>query len=137
MHTGTMIRWTGVLAMLLISIFLMGFEQKGINSEQGFYSVDVQSAGNPVMVGENNMNITVIDVKSMKPLERKLNIEALPWMPAHEHGSSNKPVVTYLGRGKYHIEGITFTMPGDWEIYLKIQDNGKEDSVVFNVPVAP
>jgi hypothetical protein len=137
MRKKAIMQWTGVFVIALTSIFLMAFEQNGINSEQGFYSVDVQSAANPVMVGKNNMTVTIRDVKSMKPLERKLNIEALPWMPAHEHGSSNKPIITYLGKGKYRIEEITFTMPGDWDVYLKIQDGGNEDSVVFNVPVTP
>ena len=137
MRTGAMLRWAGVLSVLFMSVFLTAFEKKGINSEQGFYSVDVQCAANPVVVGKNNMTVTINNAKSMKPFERKLIIEVVPWMPAHEHGSSDIAVVTYLGKGQYRIEGINFTMQGDWDVYLKLEDDGKEDTVVFNVHVAP
>jgi hypothetical protein len=136
MRTDTVIWRTGVFSILAISVFLMAFEKKGINTEQGFYSVDVQYVANPVMVGKNNMTITINDAKSMKPIDKKLVIQAIPWMPAHEHGSSDIAVVTYLGKGQYRIEGINFTMPGDWDVYFKIQDGGKEDSAVFNIRVA-
>jgi hypothetical protein len=136
MHTYSTIRWTMVFPILAMSIFLTAFEKKGINTEQGFYSVDVQCAANPVMTGKNNITVTINDVKSMKPLEKKLIIEAIPWMPTHEHGSSDIPVITYLGKGQYRIDEINFTMPGDWDVYLKIRDGGKEDTAVFNVNVA-
>jgi len=138
MRADMMIRWTGVFSLLVMSVFLMAFEETGINSEQGFFSVDVRCAANPVKIGKNNMTVTIHDVKSLKPVGRKLIIEAIPWMPATpEHGSSDIPVVTYLGKGQYRIEGINFTMPGEWDVYLKVRDGGKEDSVVFNVDVAP
>lgn len=120
-----------------MSIYLMAFEKTGITTEQGFYSFDVRCAANPVKVGKNNMTVIINDVKSMKPFGRKLIIEAIPWMPASEHGSSEMPVVTYIGKGQYNIEGINFTTPGDWDVYLKLRDGNKEDSAVFNVQVAP
>ena len=42
MRKKAIMQWTGVFVIALTSIFLMAFEQNGINSEQGFYSVDVQ-----------------------------------------------------------------------------------------------
>src|SRR5512135_1946356 len=126
MRTDAMIPWTGILSIMVMSVFLMAFEKKGINSEQGFYSIDVQFAANPVMVGKNNMTVTINDVKSMKPFEKKLIVEVIPWMPADEHGSSDIASVTYLGKGKYRIEGINFTMPGDWDVYLKLREGDKE-----------
>ncbi len=135
MSRNTMVRWTGILPLLLMSVFLMAFDKKGINTEQGSYSIDVQCAADPVMVGKNDMTVTINDAKSRKPVERKLIMEAIPWMAAHEHGSSDIAVVTYLGKGRYRIEGINFSMPGDWEVYLKLQDGNKEDSAVFDVHV--
>jgi hypothetical protein len=135
MLTEKMMRLTGILSLLIMSVFLMAFDKKGINTEQGFYSVDVQCAADPVMVGRNNMTVTINDAKSMKPIERKLIMEVIPWMAAHEHGSSDIAVVTYLGKGQYRLEGVNFTMPGDWEVYFKLRDGDKEDSAVLNVHV--
>ena len=136
MRTEAMIRWTGVLSLLIMSVFLMAFEKKGITTEQGFFSIDMQCAADQLTVGKNNMTVTINDAKSMKPVERKLIMEVIPWMGAHEHGSSDIAVVTYLGKGRYRAEGINFTMPGDWDVYLKLRDGDKEDSAVFNVHVA-
>ena len=135
MRSNTTIRWTAVIALLVMSAFLLAFNTKGISTEQGFYSVDVQCAADPVMVGKNTITATIKDAKSLKPVEKKLTIEVIPWMGAHEHGSSDITVVTYLGKGQYRMEGINFTMPGDWEVYLKLRDGDKEDSAVFNVHV--
>jgi len=136
MRRDAMIRWTGFFSILVVSLFLMAFEQKGINSEQGFYSIDVQCAANPVKVGKNNMTVTINDAKSLKPFEKKLIVEVIPWMPTHEHGSSDIASVTYLGKGQYRVEGINFTMPGEWDVYFKIREGNKEDSAVFNIVVS-
>lgn len=136
MRRDAMIRWTGFFSILVVSLFLMAFEQKGINSEQGFYSIDVQCAANPVTVGKNNMTVKINDIKSMKPIERKLDMDVIPWMTAMEHGSSDIAVVTYLGKGQYRVEGINFTMPGDWDVYLKLREGEKDDTAVFTVHVA-
>jgi hypothetical protein len=135
MRSMTTIRWTEVLALMVMSAFLMAFNTKGVSTEQGLYSVDVQSASDPVMIGKNTMTATIKDAKSLKPVEKKLTIEVIPWMAAHEHGSSDIAVITYLGKGQYRMEGINFTMLGDWEVYLKLRDGDKEDSAVFNVHV--
>jgi len=136
MRSNAMIRLAGVLTILVMSVFLMAFEKKGINTEQGLYSVDVQSAADPVMVGKNRMTVKINDVKSMKPIERKLDMDVIPWMTAMEHGSSDIAVVTYLGKGQYRVEGINFTMPGDWDVYLKLREGEKDDTAVFTVHVA-
>jgi hypothetical protein len=43
------------------------------------------------------------------------------WMPAMGHGSSPL-TVTRLNTGVYHVTGVWFSMPGEWEIQIQIQD---------------
>ncbi|MCL5024693.1 MAG: FixH family protein [Nitrospirae bacterium] len=136
MATRTGKRWGKLFAVLVLTLFLLAFEKKGIDTEQGFYSVDVQFAASTVKVGKNTLKVGINDRGSRKPLEKKLTMEAIPWMPAHEHGTSDIAQVRYLGNGQYLVEGLSFTMPGDWEVYLRIRDGGKEDTAVFHVPVA-
>jgi hypothetical protein len=55
-------------------------------------------------------------------------------MPAHKHGLPTKPRVTEnLGEGNYLIDGIKFSMPGQWELILIITADGKRDKAKFNI----
>lgn len=133
MITESLRRLARVFPVFVLAVFLLGFEQKGIQSEQGLYLVDVQFAGTSFRVGKNVMEITMNDRNTRKPVEQKLAIEVVPWMPVHEHGSMDRAKVAYLGKGRYRVENLSFTMPGDWEVYFKIMDNGREDTAVLNV----
>ncbi len=60
-------------------------------------------------------------------------------MPQHGHGFPTRPRVTReLDGGVYLIEGMKFSMAGDWEIRLRIDARPGTDTVVFNtiVPAA-
>lgn len=64
-------------------------------------------------------------------------IEVDGGMPQHGHGLPTQPRVTRaLGDGRYLIEGMKFSMPGWWEIKLKIAAAGGPDNVTFNTVVA-
>lgn len=55
-------------------------------------------------------------------------------MPAHNHDYPTTPrVKQYLGNGDYIIEGVKFSMPGEWEMRLNIKEEAKlkRDSVLF------
>lgn len=136
MLTNSVMHKAQTIFLVILSVFLLGFEKKGIPSEQGMYSVDVQFSGAAAIVGKNKLNVLLNDAGSRAPVEKKVAIEVIPWMPAHEHGSHDRATVQYQGKGRYLVEGLSFTMPGDWDVYLKIMDGGKEDSVVFNVHVS-
>lgn len=59
-------------------------------------------------------------------------------MPQHGHGLPTQPRVTReLTEGTYLLEGMKFSMNGWWEIKLAIQSPEGNDSVTFNVVVAP
>ncbi|HYD97271.1 MAG TPA: FixH family protein [Noviherbaspirillum sp.] len=58
-------------------------------------------------------------------------------MPQHGHGFPTQPRVTReLGDGRYLLEGMKFSMPGWWEIRLKVDAPAGPDEVTFNTIIA-
>lgn len=54
-------------------------------------------------------------------------------MPAHGHGLPTAPQVTDdLGGGRYLIEGLRFSMTGDWALGFDISAAAGEDRVLFH-----
>lgn len=50
-------------------------------------------------------------------------------MPAHRHGMNYRPGIKALGGGRWHVEGLMFHMPGQWELRLDIQSDGRATSL--------
>jgi len=121
---------------MLLSFFLFGFALQQNTTEQGLYFASLDFAGAQVKVGNNSMKLFVGDRRTKAPLKQKLDIEIVPWMPAHEHGTSTLPIIKELGKGEYSVEQVNLSMPGLWEIYVRINRGKKdEDTAVFNVNV--
>lgn len=121
---------------VLVSFFLFGFALQQNTTEQGLYFVSIDFKGTQAKVGNNNIKLFVGDSRSKAPLKQKLDFEIVAWMPAHEHGTSALPVIRELGKGEYAVEQLNFSMPGLWEIYVRINKGKKgEDTAVFNVNV--
>lgn len=125
-----------LVLLVLASLFLYGFVLQQNKTEQGLYFVSLEIAAKQVRVGLNSMKLFIGDPRSKAPLKEKLDIEVVPWMPAHEHGTGNVPIIKELGNGFYLIEQVDFTMSGLWEIYIRINKGKKnEDTAVFNITV--
>ena len=45
-------------------------------------------------------------------------------MPHHNHGMNHVPLIERTGPGRWHVEDMLFHMPGYWELYFDIQDQG-------------
>jgi hypothetical protein len=59
------------------------------------------------------------------------------WMPEHAHGSLKTAVVEPLGHGQYHVEPLSFHMPGIWEVTLHIESSVADDQLLFETCVVP
>jgi hypothetical protein len=78
--------------------------------------------------------ITVTDMDGNPVNDAEISVDG--GMPAHGHGLPTQPEVTkQLGDGKYLIEGVKFSMPGDWEMKFTIKAGGMEETVVRTVEV--
>lgn len=136
MNTCTLKRMLPLGLIMLISFFLFGFAMQQNTTEQGLYFVSIDFKGAQVKVGNNSMKLFIGESRSKTPLKQKLDIEIVPWMPVHEHGTGTLPIIKELGKGEYSVEQVNFTMPGLWEIYVRINKGKKgEDTAVFNVNV--
>lgn len=50
-------------------------------------------------------------------------VEVTPWMPAMGHGAPSDPVVTEVAPGTYNVEEVEFSMPGTWELRVKVSSD--------------
>ena len=47
-------------------------------------------------------------------------------MPAHNHGLATQPQISPTDTpGVYHLQGMRFHMPGEWELLLQIEWQGQ------------
>jgi hypothetical protein len=89
--------------------------------------------------GSNTWDLSVSDGAG-QPLDG-LDIQAVPRMPDHMHGTSITPITNDEGQGQYQISPLYLYMGGYWQITLNIRspvDSGTSfglagDSVVFSV----
>jgi hypothetical protein len=78
--------------------------------------------------------ITVTDADGKPVNDAEISVDG--GMPAHGHGLPTQPQVTKkLGDGKYLVEGMKFSMPGEWEMKFTIKAGGMEETVVRTVEV--
>lgn len=55
-------------------------------------------------------------------------------MPEHRHGLPTQPRVTRaLGRGRYQVDGLRFSMGGWWTLTFRIDAGAARDSVTFHL----
>ena len=123
------------MTALLLLFFLFGFTKKGIGTEQGHYLINVESEEKVLKVGYHNLKFTFLQKKSKKPVTKKLDLEIIPWLRSGQHDASELPNVKYLNNGEYLVERLHFPQKGDWEIYIRIDKDKKEDAAVFDVNV--
>lgn len=63
-----------------------------------------------------------------------LNIVVSGGMKAHGHGLPSKPIVNqYLGDGRYLIEGMMFSMSGDWTLIISMENQVINDVAQFEI----
>ncbi len=124
----------GCCILFLFTFFLYGFDGKEIPSDHGAYFIDIKMKDKPV-VGGNRFEMVVYDGKTKKIIKDKLLIEVVPWMALHEHGTLVESVVTELAEGKFLVENVNFTMPGPWQIHIRISRENREDTAIHEVKV--
>lgn len=76
-------------------------------------------------VGQNDLQLAIYKRANMFdwPPVDGLEVEMTPWMPSMDHGSPNNVDPKDTGNGMY-LGKVNFTMTGDWQIRLKIINNG-------------
>jgi nitrogen fixation protein FixH len=88
----------------------------GSETSEGTLQLSATIAPDPPVAGRNTLTIEVRDAQG-QPVEGA-SLEVKPWMPSHGHGSTETPVVSALGEGRYRATPVTFSMPGQWEVTI-------------------
>lgn len=96
------------------------------------YRVSYKSNIEPLPLNRIHSWVLHVDTLDGKPVE-KAKISIYGGMPAHKHGMPTSPAATELGKGDYLVEGLKFSMHGDWEIWFNIRVASITDKVKFDV----
>jgi len=62
-------------------------------------------------------------------------VTARAWMPESGERSPVSATTSYLGGGRYLVDGVYFSRPGWWNVALVVNGRAWMDSVAFNVVV--
>jgi hypothetical protein len=106
----------------------------GMNSmtDAKLYLLELQLEPATPIVGNNAAILTVSDARSNRKIDDAV-IEIVPWMTMHSHGSTKKPIIKKVGAGQYHVENLYYTMEGDWDLLVTIQNGGSHDTATFSI----
>jgi YtkA-like protein len=64
-----------------------------------------------------------------------LTVTAVPWMPAHGHGTSVNPVMMSTGPGVQVATPVYFYMSGEWQLRVTIAGTTEDDTAVATVEI--
>ena len=88
----------------------------------------------PVVRGENDFSMTLVDVRTLEPLTgAKVTLQTT--MPETSR-QTTEGLVQERTAGSYLLRGIVFDEPGNWTVRVHVNGGGITDEVVFpfNVP---
>ena len=102
-------------------------------SKEGMYRLAFVAELEPIVINRlHRWTLRLTDSDGL-PVE-DATIEVIGGMPEHNHGLPTRPrVTTYLGDGRYQLEGMRFHMQGSWEISVTIDAQAGKDSVLIQL----
>ncbi|MDI1443302.1 FixH family protein [Polyangium sp. 6x1] len=84
----------------------------------------------PLVQGENDLRLTLHDAATGKVVEGA-TIEVTAIMPAMGHEATSPPSIEDAGEGAYAVRGLALSMPGRWDVHVKVEHQGTTDEVHF------
>ena len=104
-----------------------------VDSPNGKYEAFFSPAVWPVPLNEVfTINVTVVD-EDGDPIETPFAVDAD--MPAHNHGMNTKPEIFWHEPGRARVDGMLFHMPGEWEVYAHVEEEGGIETITWKVNV--
>lgn len=104
-------------------------------SENGSFILRLEMNQRPLTTGKLVTATIALYEGHSKTKVAGAQIEVVPWMTVHGHGSSKKTVVKEKGEGLYSVENIYFTMDGDWDILINVRKERIEDKAILTLTV--
>ncbi|MCB1463146.1 MAG: FixH family protein [Nitratireductor sp.] len=101
----------------------------------GLYRVELKAQDMKMGVGPIHVWIATVTDKDGNPVEgAKIAVDG--GMAAHGHGLPTAPEMTQvMAPGVYKIDGVKFSMMGEWQLRLKIEAAAGTDNVEFQFKV--
>jgi hypothetical protein len=119
-----------ILAMLSIGPVTYG-KDLVVRKKAGAYQVEARIDRNPPILGENDIEIEIIDPTGAHKNDAKVMINYyMPPMP--RMAPMNYMTNAQLKKGKYQAT-MNFIMSGPWIVRIMIMSKGKRTTVKFNV----
>lgn len=130
----------GLLVLIASFALACGAEEDGspfpleMESEFGLFRAVLSPTSEPLVVGSNDFELEIVDLVGGGGAER-LDLQVVPWMPHHDHGSPSEPSVEELGGGRYRIRDVAFNMEGEWELRIVVSREPVQDRFVASFRV--
>lgn len=129
-----------IFIILLISIFGCGTVQNQSNgqvfnkkSEKGYYQVSLFPNLHPLPLRKIHSWTVQILKTDLQPIENA-DIFVYGGMPSHQHDFPTTPqIIKKMAKGKYLVDGIKFSMFGEWQIRFTIIEKDQRDFVSFDI----
>jgi len=104
-------------------------------SESGNYRFFLYSKSLPIPLRKIHNWIVKVETNQGEPVTNA-RLYVSGGMPLHRHGFPTKPVVQkHLGQGEYLVEGIKFSMPGDWQMRFTMQEGKQRERAIFKIKI--
>jgi hypothetical protein len=101
----------------------------------GSYIVRIQTIPDPPVLNEMfGLRVTVFDAQNPAQPRTDATIEVDAVMPEHGHGMNTRARGSWQGDA-FVADGLLFHMPGSWQIWVDITEEGRSDRARFELAV--
>jgi len=104
-------------------------------TKEGNYSVELVFKDGTIKEGINNIDIIIHDRDNMDVTGAAVSI--IPYMPIHQHSADMTPIVIERGGGTYSARNVDITMPGRWQLTVRVSTVRANDEAVFDLMIEP
>ncbi|GAA4115480.1 FixH family protein [Aminobacter aganoensis] len=102
-------------------------------SLKGLYSIAIAPESGEPKQGDLHSWVVTVTTRQGAPVDNA-SFTIGGGMPEHAHGLPTSPEATsYLGDGRYRIEGMKFSMTGWWQLKFGITAPAGADEATFNL----
>ena len=84
----------------------------------------------PLVQGENDLRLILRDASSGEAAVGA-SIEVVAIMPAMGHEAAGAPSIEEEGDGAYAVRDLALSMPGRWDVHVKVEHAGRIDEIHF------
>lgn len=93
-----------------------------VDTSGGTWRLVLSPSPDPYTAGEASLSIGILSNDTGEYALEATITELTAWMPDHNHGTSEDPVIINNGDGTAEVDW-TYSMPGYWELTIVVDDD--------------